>query len=272
MMRHPFLLLGLTALFLASPRAASAEWIDDSANLFSPAAKDQARKAIDDFQHQFGMGFWIETVTQMPPDRLQAYERGVFGARDVVLRDWARDRANEKQVDGAYVLIWKDTANKGRFRVRVVTRPDSAARVFGDSERRKLQSLFEDNIERQHADDALRSAVRSIHEVALDASRPAFHWLWLVGVLAGLLIIWVVAALVRLRLRRGELDVLPGLVLPPVGAGMLGGMVGLMGRYPVSKEGLHVEDESPPTSQYPADATTLPYGPVEVVEDTRPSV
>jgi hypothetical protein len=184
---------------LPSALAASAETsiVQDGASYFSEAGIRQAEEAADQLRQQSDNGptkplLLIHTIRVVPPDRLGEL-KSLRSARFFTL--WAEEQAERAGAEGIYVLICQEPDF-----IQVHVTPETA--WFSRRNAEELRRLLVRQFNKKQYDDGLRDAVEFVREKyearRTDSSRS--DWLWVGGIIAGILMLWLLLSVIRRRL------------------------------------------------------------------------
>jgi hypothetical protein len=204
--------------------------IKDEAGLFSPSAVQKATEGIEEIRRTEHKDLVIETYPGVPEDRARAFAGMTRRQRDEFFLGWAEERARARGVDGVYVLLCKSPST-----TQVVLGPDAEDKVFPERDRARLARVFTLHGWRKNYDTELLDAVALVrsalhHNLRTGGSQDAGGtWLWVGGVIGGLLLLWVVIGLLRMAVSlRGQRAPAEAAACGghPVVGGMLGGMFG----------------------------------------------
>lgn len=193
----PLLVLSLLALVVPlapakdhTPPAA----VIDGAKMFGSRAIQRVQYIADEIRETYGIDLCIETLAEAPPDVQKART-----ARDVdrALRPFAQNRADDRHVEGLYVLIVQKPPH-----VLVVGWPSDRERerILSDHKRKMLHKRLMANLAAS-PDDTLvravehyRASLESLHAPSPLSTLPA---LIMAAALVGF---WIFLLLVRSRL------------------------------------------------------------------------
>ncbi|HVS34316.1 MAG TPA: hypothetical protein VMS17_01975 [Gemmataceae bacterium] len=218
---------------VASARADGPAAVQDDAHLFSEEAVRQANDKLLDFEDDYGVAFIIRTVQQPPADvqKELATARNA-AAKDKILHDWA-----QKEADGAgkavYILVCKDAVHGWFGRVYgcvLITVPEGLrSDKFTANDARLLQyrlRWFTRSGDKAKNDAILRAAVAQVGDDLSYNHLPPFPWVMVGGVMAGVLGLWGMLGLVRMRLQARDPLSAPEPQRRSLFAALLGGMFG----------------------------------------------
>ena len=206
-----FAVLGaLAATAAARADDAAPPAVRDEAGLFDESAARQAAEELHNVGSLYHLHFLLQTVVAPPPEKqeqLKAAKNAV--AKDKILRDSGAEEANKAGGDAVFILVCRDAVHGWvwTYGCVVVTVPDTArSDQFSEADARTLR----ERLRLVHAgnkaknDAILLAAVAEVRDDLDYNHRPPFPWLGLGGVMAGVLGVWGVLALVRLRLRSAD--------------------------------------------------------------------
>ena len=211
--------------------------IRDEAGLFTPGGVQQAEEDVRGIRDIYHIPIVVQTV-EAPPDDVKKQLQGAKNNAEKaqILRDWAERRAaDDAGKDVVYILVCKDVV-RGWFGWRkygcvvVTAPPETLARAFTAADAKALQdrlTWFNMGQNKEKNDRLLLTALAQIRGELAYNLRPAFPWAAVGGVIAGVLVVWAVLAVVRLRLRAAgaaepqRLDLFHALL-----GGMFGGAAG----------------------------------------------
>jgi hypothetical protein len=206
--------------------------IRDGSRLFSPEAVQRATRQILEFRQIAHLDLVLETTDTLPSDVITRHGR--FPNVPKIVAEYARHQAAADDVNGVFVFI--STMPDYRA-VAVVVRPDENRSRFTDRNREQLRSLLESTL-RKDPDKALEKGVALVREKVKANQQADSSWLgWgtVFALIGGLLAVWVVFGLIRMRMLR---DPAPSPETPAVTArhagfvpGLLGGMFGSVAGY-----------------------------------------
>jgi uncharacterized membrane protein YgcG len=223
----------LVAVCLVAPAAARAEGppVRDEAALFSPAAVAQADAGIEEIRRTEHKDLVIETYPAVPEDQARAFAAMTRRQREDFFQRWADERARARGVDGVFVLICKSPPT-----TQVTLGPDTEDRVFPERDRDRLARTLTVSGRRKNYDAELLDAVALVraalhHNPRTGGSQDAGRtWLWVGGVIGGLLLLWVVIGLLRaavgLRGQQAPAETATPCANHPFVNGVLGGLFG----------------------------------------------
>ena len=180
----------------------------------------------------YGLDFFLRTEKEPPPDvQKQLRETKDVAQKDKILHKWGTDEAGKVSDKAVFILICKDVAHGWFGKVYgcvVVVVPDEArSSKFTSLDARILQSRLrwftQGNTKKNDA--ILLAAVDRVRDDLKYNNLPPFPWLAVGGVMAGVLGLWGVLGLVRMRLRAAD-RAAPEAQRPGLFAALLGGMFG----------------------------------------------
>ena len=197
----PVLLLACASLVWAEKEPAPTKDLNDTANLFGKAAKEEAQPILKEIRGLGkGLSFVIETFPD-PGDDAPDEEK----ARNKFFGGWAEERAKELKVQGVYLLVCKKPS---RFEILVDTK--TSEKAFPVSDRTELHDLLVKDFEKKNFDDGLKAGttfVRDKMKTNLGTGTKAATesgWLyWGSLILIGLIVLWVIIAAVRAVMSEG---------------------------------------------------------------------
>lgn len=183
----------------------------DEAHLFKPDAIEKADRQIKHIRARFGTDLTIVTLKGLSEIDTDPYNLDNADQKRELFDEWVRARAS--RLDGIYVVICLDPKM-----IHIVV---SEGTDFTDLNRRNLYRLLVDRIQPDNPDqgavqgffnkfrkkrdnnEGLLAAVDFV-EAKLNANRPVdlTNWMFGMGAIAGILGVWIVLGLVRMRLRR----------------------------------------------------------------------
>jgi hypothetical protein len=232
-------LLALAGWLAAAAPAPADHGVKDEAGVFSPAARAEADKKIDDLYRHTHKDLLIVVLPRLPDEQARQYRDHLPGRnRSRFFENLARDRAREAGVDGVYVLlcthppahavvVWPE-ANDALFPLNDREKLD---RIFGNikAEQGFFSSLFRkkrepnDDKALTEALDFTEQALRANLRAQAGAPADAVRWTAVLWPAAGLLLAWGLLGLLRARVAARQGTVAAPL---PLGTGLLGGMIG----------------------------------------------
>ena len=219
-------------LAVAGAAGAADSPVTDEAGLFSPTAVHKATEGIEEIRRTEHKDLVIETYPGVPEDRARAFAAMTRRQREDFFLRWAEERARARGVDGILVLICKRPPT-----TEVVLGPDTEDRVFPERDRARLARELTLHGWRKNYDAELLDAVTLVrtalhHNLRAGGPQDASQtWLWAGGIIAGLLLVWLVIGLLRAAVSlRGQHAPAEAAGTPceshPFVSGMLGGMFG----------------------------------------------
>ena len=147
----PVLLAGWLGLTAAASAANVAPLIKDDGKFFSADAVAKANQKIKKIAQDFNKDLLIETFPEIPADLKKDYKdenkREFFDK-------WARDRAFENAVNGAYVLVCKSPAH-----LQVEVGKETQKKAFTPRNRNELVKILIDKFKVKKYDEGLEEAV-----------------------------------------------------------------------------------------------------------------
>jgi thiol peroxidase len=171
--RLPAALVLLAPLVLAalSPAAARGQ-IRDNAALFSPAAEQEATRAVEQIRQRFGRTLLIETYRAVPPDRQADLRR--LGP-DRFFQEWVAARGKAESVNGVILLISMDPK---RVQMAVANETTRSGLFTPEDRAAVLPRLVEAMRAGRHDEVATTAATAVLERMAanharLAATRPA---------------------------------------------------------------------------------------------------
>lgn len=215
--------------------------IRDGGAFFSDDAKADASRTIGDVERTLKKDIVIETFPEIP----EAVKGGVNVADKAALNrlfvEWAEKQARQQAVNGVYVLISKQPAH-----LQVVVGNQTLKQLFTTTDRDALVSTMRTKLHARDNDGALREGVNfvastmrahaagsghagTVQKSDSQSTESGFGSGWLLPVIGGLLIGWIIFGLLRAMMNRGG----AGAAGMPQGAGgggffssLIGGMFG----------------------------------------------
>jgi hypothetical protein len=177
--------------------------VRDGAGLFSREKIDRADKKIEKIRREYNENLFVETVPAVS---------GVWSELPRFLSPWrenqhlaaqAREWARQKGPEGIYVLICKEPRA-----AHVAVRPSSKGQKFTTRDREQLRRDLLQRLQQKGPDQALLETVdavgRLLEAKAAQPKGPSASGSVLGGLVLGLLALWAVLGLVRLRLRSAD--------------------------------------------------------------------
>jgi hypothetical protein len=199
-------LLGLASAGARADDAPSPD-VKDGAGLFTPAAVEQAERAIGKLRELYHLDLTVETVKALPPldhKWLYFWDRR---QRNAFLEKWARERAAAAGVNGIFVVI----CNHPRS-VHVVVWPPERERSFSAADCERVRRSLVSRLQTGGPDEALLATVAEASDLlekratGQDDESLSANTFAVSAVVAGLFGAWGALRLVRLRLRRAAPD------------------------------------------------------------------
>lgn len=220
--------------------------IQDNGGFFSEQARAEASRLIGEVERSLKKDIVVETFKEAPESAKNGANLADKAAANRFFEQWAQKQAGEQRVNGIYILLVKQPAH-----LQVVVGNQTLKQAFTAGDREALVSTMLTRLRVRQNDAALlegvqfaastmrthagavgnAGAVGRAAPVQRTEGRPAAQgssWGWLVPLLIGLGVLWVVVGLVRSRFGAGA-----GSAGMPQGAGgggflssMLGGMFG----------------------------------------------
>lgn len=215
--------------------------IRDGGAFFSDSAKQDASRTIGEVERSVKKDIVIETFQEIPEAVKGSVNLADKAAADRLFVEWAEKQARQQAVNGVYILISKQPAH-----LQVVVGNQTMKQSFTATDRDALVSTMRTKLHAKDHDGALREGVNFIsstmraHAAANGhggtVQRSGTHSAasgsssgWLLPVIGGLLVAWVIFGLLRSMLNRGG----AGGMGMPQGAGgggffssLIGGMFG----------------------------------------------
>ena len=236
----PVLLTTVFALLLGtSASRAGLGGIQDGGAFFSEHAKAEASRTIGDVERSLKKDIVIETFAEIPDAVKSGTDLADKSAAGRMFVQWAEKQARQQGVTGVYILLVKQPPH-----LQAVVGNETLKKTFTASDRDALASTMRTKLHAKQNDTALLEGVGFIsstmrahaagHTGAVQKSdaRPVATGSstgWILPLVVGLLVVWVVFGLLRSLLNRGS----AGGAGMPQGAGgggffssLIGGMFG----------------------------------------------
>jgi hypothetical protein len=176
--------------------------IRDDAGLFKPETVQRAARQIAEDTQKFHCGLFVRTIKALPAEDRKGFRFLWTRQINRRLTEEVRQRAEEAGVNGVYLEICEDP----RYGyVKVVVWPPAKERVFTASDCENLRKHVARKLREGKPDEALLDAVGlvrwSLAENLADLPTVPTSESFLGGVLAALVVAWVLLLGVRRRLR-----------------------------------------------------------------------
>jgi len=226
--------------------------VKDAGGLLKPATVQKADLELQELQRRYHCSVFAEAFAKFPEEKPRPALPlpGLRTPSDESVTRWAKERAQAAGEYDVYLLICKEP-----LRVRVVAREEA----FSLKEARELRDRIERGLEKtKDFDAALLSGIEFLRGT-LDAklhppqSHSAVGWLWILGIIGGILGLWLVVGLIRAKLDARGCGA-GGHFLPC----LFGGMFGMATGHWIY-ESLFSTRTAPPTEAHPN-----PPGPPEI--------
>jgi uncharacterized protein len=200
----------LVALLLGSVSArAGLGAVHDNAAFFSETAKSEATRHIIEIDRRFKKDLLIETFKEVPADVKQGVDLTDKAAANRMFEQWTVKQARQHGVNGIYVLISREPAH-----LQIVVGNETQRRAFTQLDRDNLAGTMRGKLKLKQYDEALLAAVNFVsttmashaevraHPVPAPAvngarSESGTSWGWVIPVLLGVGVIWLVVAVFR---------------------------------------------------------------------------
>ena len=218
--------------------------IRDNAAFFSAQAKTEALKTIHEMSQRYHKELVVETFAEIPADLRQGVDLTNKAAMARLYEQWAVKLAKQEAVNGVYVLLVKQPAH-----LQVLVGNDTQKMAFTLADRDALTNLMLTQLRSKHYDQALLEGVGFVQSTlrahlpergrtsAIHTTRTSSSNHWILGLVLGLLALWVVMRILGAIFGGGNRGAVyggggyPGGVYPGGGGGgfmsnMLGGMFG----------------------------------------------
>lgn len=216
----------------------------DNGNFFSKQAKIEANRNINELGQRFKKELVVETYAEIPSDLKLGVDLEDKAAFNRLFEQWATRQAKQQTVNGIYILLTKVPAH-----LHVVVGNETQKHSFTLKDREALVKGMLGKLRNKQNDEALLGAVNFVavtmkeHSVSrsnissrvqppseTDTKSPLS---WLIPVLIGLVVVWIIFALVKALSRTGGGGVGAGGGMMPSGLGgggffssLLGGVFG----------------------------------------------
>jgi hypothetical protein len=191
----------VAGLPLANGAEEGAGPIHDKGGLFRPNEIARATKEIQDLQRDFGQHVVLETVKDIPHPE-QRWYRFLVRRQEVnrFLDSRVRELAQATGAKGVYIVLCKSPAV-----ARVLTWPDEPAPLFRVEEGERLQKLLVRGVKEHDPEQGLVAALeelRSLLQAHEDGAvvPVGVNGYTMICIVGGLLGVWAVLVLVRLKL------------------------------------------------------------------------
>jgi hypothetical protein len=209
---RPVLLPLLTAAWLgltAGARAddAPAPDVKDEAGLFTPAAVEQAERAIAKVRELYHLDLMVDTVPALPPTDHKWVYFWDRRKRNEFLEEWARKRAQAAGVNGIFIQV----CNRPRD-VHVIVWPPERGQSFTDRDCERVRRFLVRRLQTGGPDEALLATITEVSDqlerraTGQDDESLSANAVVVGALVAGLFGAWGALRLVRLRLRRAAPD------------------------------------------------------------------
>lgn len=236
------LLTTVAALLLGtSASRAGLGGISDGGAFFSEQAKAEASRTIGDVERSLKKDIVIETFGEIPAAVKSGADLADKAAASRLFVQWAEKQAKQQGVSGVYILLVKQPSH-----LQIVVGNQTLKQSFTAMDREVLASTMLTKLRAKQNDAALLDGVHFISSTmhahagatghAAPAQRSGVHpvttgsWSgWILPVVLGLLVAWVVFGLLRSLLNRGSAG---GMGMPQGSGGggffssLIGGMFG----------------------------------------------
>jgi hypothetical protein len=178
--------------------------VRDDAHLFTEEGVKKAGDLIREIETIYKLDVVVDTVAAPPTDQQKLFKNKNTAQVAAFFQTWARERAADAKINGIYVLICKDPVF-----VEATTWPEDAhAARFTPADQKQVRALLlklnKDPKKAADNDRLLLEALRDTRKALLDNLSPppqSFSWLAVGGVIVGLLGLWGVLAVVRMRMQ-----------------------------------------------------------------------
>jgi hypothetical protein len=173
--------------------------VRDGAELFKPDTILAVDDQLQELRRLYHHDILIETIKEVPRDERALLQKGRPPAR--AFAAWAQRLAEQRGVEGIYVLLSTDP----RFKHASVTIwPPSMETVLSSSDGNEIRRAFV-NRARTSPNQALVSMVEEIRDqlqarLGDHATTSPVTWMTIGLVVVGILVLWVVALAVRMKL------------------------------------------------------------------------
>jgi len=229
--------------------------------MFKPATVQKADQELREIQRRYHSSVLVETFAAFPGEkpRLPIPLPGLRTPSDESITRWAREGARAAGEYDVYLLICKEP-----LRVRVIAREDGITAREAQDLQKRLERSFEKN---KDFDAGLLAGIDFIRGTLDARLHPppsnSFGWLWILGIILGILALWLVVGLVRSKLDARGCGA-GGQFLPC----LFGGMFGMAAGHGIY-ESLFGNRAAPAPEVHPgpASAPEVPAGDDETVPD-----
>ncbi len=247
---------GFMILFMLTPPVNAAEGdrpIRDGAGLFGADAIAQATDQILEMRQTTKFDFVLETTAKLPDDVMKRLDRA--SNVDAAFREYALERAEAEDIHGVYVFI----STKPKYKsIAVIGRPEEVRDTFSGWQCEKLRKLLAGKLEK-HPDEALLKTVdwlRERNKAESGAETSWFGWGTIAAILGGLLVLWLLLGLARMRTNHTPAPASGEANRPGFVPGLFGGMFGSMAGHWIYDTILHSPpNPAPPATPAPLDTT-----------------
>lgn len=144
------------SLLLSSTARADAFGVVDNANVFSPAAVQQANDIATQIRRQHGFDLRVETYATPPAD-LVAQNGNAIGSRDYDL--WIANTAQREQVRGIFILLIKSPGH-----IQIAVGNETQRRAFTTDDRAELSSRMLVPLRNHDFDQALLTGAQFVQQ------------------------------------------------------------------------------------------------------------
>jgi len=177
---------------------AGAGGIHDNGAFFSEQAQAEASRVIADVARVTKKNIVVETFREIPESARNSVELSEKGAANQFFRQWAETQARQQSVNGIYILLVRQPAH-----LQVVVGNETLKQAFTTGNRETLVGTMLAKLRAKQNDAALIEGVNFVasmlraHSSDTSPAVAESSWAWVLPVLIGVAVLWVVFGLLR---------------------------------------------------------------------------